>query len=435
MNTKTVPEELKQTAQAVKAKLDGYQVGFGNDKCFMSLVSPTPYLISAQDHQLLERRGHIIRAWIETTNHLYHASLSDPSLYWLRDLLETGLSDEMCRIHRELHAAAPMRAPYFMRMDQPTFDRAAEAQTPGSGWGYHAALATCYEDYAVLGRTFVLKVADYLRRLTGKERPRVVHLLHKVKFYGSEAAFFAEAIRQTGIDFTISEGRIPADIETYDVVFRHYMDELGQYPGWQNLLARYGRGEIDIEPAPNIITDHKLAMMLPFHPQTFMYFSDEVRSLFPPTYLVDPYASYQMNIGNRIQNVRLSDFPVIPAKQRKITLKYAGMDPRKRAGGRGVYNLSMSGEQEINRLIQQAIDDSYRGEPWLIQELVLQRYPVTYLGDDGKIASSQWYARINPFYNFPATAGSELLGCPVHFRNFWKVHGQPDAVETIMAVA
>ncbi|MFH1207453.1 MAG: hypothetical protein V1668_02495 [Patescibacteria group bacterium] len=439
MNAQTTlvsPNELKDSALSVKARLDGYQVGFGEDRRFMSLVSPAPYLISTDDHQTLKKRGHVIRQWVETTNRLYHASLTDPSLFWLRDLLETGLNDEMRAIHRQLHAKQPMRAPFFMRMDQPTFTCAAEAQTPGSGWGYHAALATCYEEYTVLGRSFVARVAHTLRELTGKDRPRVVHLLHKVDYYGTEATFFAQAIRAAGIDFTISVRTIPENIKTYDVVFRHYLEELGQYSGWQNLLGLYDRGGIEIEPAPNIITDHKISMMLPFHPRTFMYYSDAVRSIFPATYLVDPYATYQMRISNNYAHpVRLSNLPGIPPKQRRLTLKYAGMDPQKRAGGRGVFNLSMSDEAEINRLLQQVIDDTYNGIPWLLQEMVLRRYPVTYLSAEGAIANDQWYARINPFYAFPASGGSELLGCPVHFRNFWKVHGQPDAVETIMAIA
>lgn len=438
MNAQTAlvsTDELKDAALAVKARLDGYQVGFGEDKRFMSLVSPAPHVISTDDHQTLKQRGHVIRQWVETTNRLYHASLTDPAWFWLRDLLETGLNDEMRTIHRQLHAKRPMRAPYFMRMDQPTFTCAAEAQTPGSGWGYHAALATCYEGYTVLGRSFVAGVADTLRELTGKDRPRVLHLLHKDTFYGTEAAFFAQAIRAAGIDFTISVRIIPDDIETYDVVFRHYMDELSQYRGWQNLLGLYDRGDIEIEPAPNVITDHKISMMLPFHPLTFSYYSDPIRALFPATYLVDPYATYQMRMGNYVRPMRLSDLPAIPPRRRRLTLKYAGLDPLKRAGGRGVYNLSMSGETEINRLIQKAIDDSYNGIPWLLQEMVLQRYLVTYLTAEGIISTDPLYARINPFYAFPSSGGSVLLGCPVHFRNFWKVHGQPDAVETIMAVA
>jgi len=426
---------LKESALAVKAQLDACAVGYGDDKRFTSLVSPNPFLISSSDRNILVSRGQVIREWISTTNRLYRQSLTDPSMNWLRDLLETGLSEELIPIHRRLVQEHPMRVPLFVRMDQPSFGKAAEAQTPGSGWGYHAALATCYDDHAIIGRKFVAGVADNLRRLTGKQCPRVVHLLHKGDFYGSEAAYFAKSIQTEGIDFTISERLIPDDVASYDVVFRHYLEELTQYDGWQELLELYRHGVVEIEPPPSVLTDHKISMMMPFHPATFAYYSDAVRALFPTTYLVDPYAVYNIFLDGRVQALRLNDLQSIPGKRRQLVLKYAGMDPRKRAGGRGVFNLSFCSRRKTTEMLQQALDDTYRGEPWLLQEMNQQKYHVTFLNAEGEITQQHLYARINPFYAFPVEGASELLGCPAHFRNFWKVHGQPDAVETILAAS
>ncbi len=425
---------LKQAALAVKAQLDDCAVGFGDDRRFTSLVSPDPFPITMREYAYLTQRGFSIRNWLSTTFRLYHQSLSEPALHWLRDLLETGLSDAMREIHRRLFTDKPMRLPLFARTDQPTFNRIAELQTPGSGWGYHAALATCYPGKEIIGRTFVARVADQIRIVTGQERPRVIHLLHKGDFYGSEARFFARAIRQLGIDFTISERVIPDDIGDYDIVLRHYLEELNQYRGWQRLLELYAAGGIEIEPPPTVITDHKIAMCLPFHPATFGYYTNAERALFPTTYLVDAYSRYNIKIDGTRQSVRLSEIAAIPAKKRKLVLKYAGMHPQKRAGGRGVLNLSFCSAIKAKALLEQALDDSYHGEPWLLQELVSRRYPVTYLSASGEIERKELFARLNPFYAFPACGGSEVIGFPAHFRDFWKVHGQPDAVETIVAV-
>ncbi len=430
----TEQQTLEAKALAVKQQLDQAQVGFGDEKTFTSMVSPEPFFISAQQHQLLIRRGAAIREWAQTTNRLYQYAVNNDAWSWLVDLFETGMPETLKTIHRQLFEHRIPRVPLFMRMDQPSFNVAVEAQTPGSGWGYHAALADCYRGYQVIGRRFVERVAYHLRALTGKQRPRVVHLLHKYRFYGAEAAYFAKAIRGQGIDFDICIQEIPENIASYDVVFRHYLEELIQYDGWQKLLELYQQGVLEIEPPPSVLTDHKVATMLPYHPRTFMLYSDAVRRLFPVTYVADPYSTLavEQERGD-VAHLRLSDIAVLNTKQRLFALKYAGLDPRLRAGGKGVLHLGMCSKSRAAQLINDAVSDTCLANPWVVQRIVRKQYDVTYYTHDGAIQTKGLYARINPFYALPREGGSELLGCPVHFRDFWKVHGQPDAVETICA--
>ncbi|XOU94178.1 MAG: hypothetical protein ACNFW9_05015 [Candidatus Kerfeldbacteria bacterium] len=453
---KLVTQEMKTSLAIIASRIITYLnnlgIGHGEQKKFTSLVSPTPFFIDQFSHKQLINRGPVIREWIETTNLIYHQSLHHEEMQGLRDLLETGLSPEMLPYHRRIFKTGPIRAPLFMRMDQPDFGKAVEAQTPGSGWGYYTAMAELYKTDNVIGREFVKSVAKHLRLLSGKESSRVVHLLHKVDFYKNEAEHFAKAIRNEGIDFTICVRSIPENIESYDIVLRHYMEELGQYEGWQNLLELYIQGSIEIEPPPSVLTDHKVSLMLPFDSQTMNHYSNNVRNLFPITHLVDPFRRYQINLnGNRyLSSLSLFDIINLKNSERPLALKYSGLNPKLRAGGRGVYNLAMSDQRNNVKKMMEKVIAGYipieffdekpsfplhcPSEPWLLQNLCLKRFPFIYLDAKGKIVNDELNARINPFYAFPLNGGSELIGCIANLRNSWKVHGQVDSVTTILAV-
>lgn len=118
-----------------------------------------------------------------------------------------------------------------------------------------------------------------------------------------------------------------------------------------------------------------------------------------------------------------------------LVLKYGGLDPERRAGGREVWNLRKLSTTKVAGLLDMAIRDYVdNGQPWLIQGLIRKKFPVTYLAPDQQIHTKELYARFMPFFAFAANGQPpQLLSFVAHFRNFWKVHCQKDAIATIVA--
>ena len=216
----------------------------------------------------------------------------------------------------------------------------------------------------------------------------------------------------------------PGDVK---FVRRPPLEDLVSYQGADELIEAHFRGELAIEPSLSLLYDQKIAVVFPFDPRLRDEYPDEVRTLFPESYLV------QDEITPCFDGQELSWDQIIKLsrKQRQFIVKFAGASKGVRAGGKAVYNLSDCNLQQAEQIISQALADwrEYH-RPWLIQRRVKKKFDVTFLDPaTQEIVTKPYYAMFRPMYLFPGD-GQEprIIDHCALFRAEWKVHGSSDAV-------
>lgn len=411
-----------ERARKIEKAMKATNLGYGDNPTFNLMVGPDPFYLSLEEPALLEARGRYFREWLEVSNALYVRGLSDPTLEWVVRLIEGVTSDEVREVQRNAFEEGRVRLPLFGRADQPNLEKTIEMQIPGSGWGYMLGASNVFasicKDGQPWGEGLDVAFVRAMRELSGKENPRVIHVLHN-EGHLREAESFAQACSQRGIQMEVSLREVP-ELDGVDVIRRPPLRDLLSFPGGGMTVELYLGGKIEMEPPPNLLYDEKAAMVLPFHPQTSRFYSDGVRELFPETHLVTRLNPPQFE-GELIF---WDEIPELSKSQRRFILKYAGSNPRTRGNARAVFNLQDSSRAKTEELIRCALDDWNLGEPWLIQRRIKEKFPVTLLAHEGNLCDVRWYARFNPMYYLgdnPHVTG----GCAT-FRNFWKVSAGED---------
>lgn len=426
-----------EVCRSVHQRLSDWGVGYGNIQGFSTLLSPDPFLLTPEEFQLLQQRGPLFWDWLAQLNSLYRDSLAQKDLSWVKSLFEAGLAHELVDYQRSCLDLYPR----LIRADQSSLTAVCEVQIPMSmaGWGFASGIARAYQE--VIGSNDLVQVFPSLAEkfyqglgfASGKSEPAVFLPWSPKKEYQRIQEYFTAHLQSLGHPVIsgeiekLADAAVSAGVDIVYVSSRHRCD-----PASGAILLKVLERGITVEPPMNLLSDQKISMIFPFHPQTREYFSDGVRSLFPSTALVAPDSFIELPGTGQLE---ISKIPELGGSiRKKLILKYAGIDPKRKSGGAAVYRLDDCNRQELERMFtQDLLQDYASGHPWIVQANSGEKKLTAYLtrnektGEE-KIVKQNLYYRFNPFYLRLPNNNIELAGSAVTLRNVWKVHGQEDSV-------
>jgi hypothetical protein len=429
--TKTPAEGRRNRLVHQRHVLD--KMGVGHMTEGFSILVGEPFSITPADFDRLTYYGGLYAQMLKTANRLYANSPEGGSI--VTRLAEGGLCREAVRCQRALYAGLyEVRLPMLLRADMLSLDKAVELNIPGGGLAIMDAITKVTAPDGRFGMGLAKGWAEALRELSGKKHPRVALPLYKD--CRGEQEYFAHLLTSLGVP-AVLHGRELPDPRGIDVLVRFGLESQVKSRGWDKIWDAYTAGDIKIEPPPTSLYDSKVPELLAFHPATRKAFPEEIRNIFPETWLVERDGLVTVSSGGGMKKVKMEDIARLPVKERVFALKYAGSATELSGGGRGVYQLDTRkwGKFDPAELMLKAMSDwSGKQDPWLIQRRLRVDYPVTYLDEQEQLVSAGMRARIMPYYWMKEDGSVQIIGGAAVFRKNWKVHAQKDAVQSAIRV-
>ena len=421
---KTLTQDPVIKAQEIKQFFDGLRIGYDGSSDCRCVVGPEPFFISQSDYNQLVAQGKLFQQWFAITHQLCLRAYRDSSFRWFADIIEGDVNANAVAVHRRAYANNIVTLPVLARADMANLGVTVEVQVPGSGWGYMTAIYSTVNGHSVFPGP-VRGMGEAIRTVTGSSQSPSAYILYNDPF-SREVEYFCRRCRETDISLKMYFKEVP---KPQDVKFvrRPPLEDLVSYQGADELIEAHFRGDLAIEPNLSLLYDQKIAVAFPFDPRIRDEYTNEIRALFPETYLIQDEVTPCFD-GQQFSWQNIID---LSRKQRQFIVKFAGAKKGMRAGGKAVFNLSDRNLEQTKQIIAQALADwRDRRMPWLIQRRVKKKFDVTFLDPvSQEIATKPYYAMFRPMYLFPRN-GEEpsIIDHCALFREDWKVHGSSDAV-------
>lgn len=388
---------------------------------FGMLIADAPIALSEEIGEVYQGRYSRIRKLFRVGNLVLQEALSgELSPIVLRFLLGDSLphvSEEHHRYVLGLEEAVPV----FFRTDDPAPGIACEIQCPGSTWGEFAALEEYYiQEGSFTGSTIDKRFADDAKSVLSTD-PAVHHMLDNSSMPGTMRYFIHRANRWIP-HYGFTSGIRPADC---NLIRSHSVYGLVAENHFQENLQAFAEGKLLFDLPPNLLFDSKVLLALPFWSHTRHYFTDREREILCFTSPVTP-DGIELEDGRRLA---VEEFSRLTRSHRNYYLKYAGADVSINWGSKAVFRLSNFGQDECRERLRGAVQDFTAGRPWIIQQEVMQKGDVTYLTREGRARSINQHVCYRGFHG-----PSGLLGLMALHREHYKVHGQEDAIASILVM-
>jgi hypothetical protein len=302
-----------------------------------------------------------------------------------------------------------------------------------AGWGFVTGAAVAYQRVIKTNgrsQTFPSLAKKFYQGLSfasGKDRPVVFIPWSAKTDYRRIQQFITRHFQELGLkvmsrDITdLADPTILRDIDIIYVSSKHRCD-----PQAGRLLLKAIEHEVRIEPPMNLLADQKISMTFPFPQATRDYFSDNVRSLFTPTVLIQEGATITATDSRTMSVEEVFHSPI--SVRKGFIVKYAGIDPKLKSGGAAVFRLDGSSKKSAE-FFSYLMAQNRQGSPWILQVNSADRRPITFLNrNTGALETKDMYYRFNPFYLRNPDGQISLVGAGICLRDNWKVHGHPDTV-------
>lgn len=391
-----------------------------------TLLATKPYPIDAETLDGHRARYTLIRRAQQQALDLFKASLAgeaDP------EIAQMVIGDVPRGFGLSYHRALTEqqhRIPVFFRTDEMHGGKVTEIQCCGSGWGLAEQLRDLYDAHeSMFGPavhfpdSLASQFARALRGYLGSD-PVVHHLVDNAsRPHGVN--YFIHRLRDQGVPHLYRDGGIhPADC---NFIRAHDFISLPTHNFFKDRMERCDRGEVFFDLPPSGLFDGKIIMSWPFWHKTRDAFDDEVRGLFPHTYVIEPSGV----VLEDDEQVTLGEFCAIPERKRSYYVKYAGTDSGINWGSKGVYLASTFSKPKCRELMDRILADRERQRYWIIQKAVRHSEPAVAFGRDGELIETDAYSKLSGFYG-----PSGLMAIWVMQRRSHKVHG---SAETILSLA
>ena len=422
MNTLTQDPVVK--AQEIKKFFDELRIGYGGSSDCRCVVGPEPFFVSQSDHDRLVAQGKLFQQWFAITHQLCLRAYRDPSFHWFAEIIEGDANADAVAVHRRAYTDDIVTLPVLARADMVDLGVTVEVQVPGSGWGYMTAIYSTVNGDSVFPGPF-RGMGEAIKTVTGSIQSPSAYILYNDPF-SREVEYFCNSCQKEGIRLKMYFKEVPKPQEV-KFVRRPPLEDLVSYQGASELIEAHFRGDLAIEPDLSLLYDQKIAVAFPFDPRLKNEYTDEIRALFPETYLITD----EVNPCFDGRKFSWQDIIGLSRTQRQFIVKFAGAKKGMRAGGKAVYNLSDCNLMQAEQIIAQALSDwRDRRMPWLIQRRVKKKFDVTFLDPASQeIVTRPYYAMFRPMYLFPRNGGEpSIIDHCALFRGEWKVHGSSDAV-------
>jgi hypothetical protein len=391
----------------------------GFDTGFNALMAPEPERLAPGELAALRAQFSTIRQFQARCIEIFYESLAEGGE--LSKLLLMGVPPGL---GAEFHLALPehlRHAPRFFRTDQPRAGAICEIQTPGSGWGECCMLMRHHQrlgNVPGFAPTLAEKLTEQFHRIAEGGPPVIHHLTDNASVladnvYLIQSCRAADAgVRYIGYD---------ADVRPTDcnLVRTHQFAGMMVENFAKPRLAAAARGELWYDYPPLCIFEQKLLLVLPFDPEYANKFDDAIRAVIPFSSIMRPNGC-TLPDGRTLPLMELAD---LPRSERQFFIKFAGYDPSRNWGSRGVFQAGDTKER-IRHLLEIVREDYIAGHgTWIIQAEASQKKECRILRPNGMIEEPELYRRLSVFYG-----PGGLMACCATYRDMKKVHGQRDTL-------
>lgn len=406
------------------------------------LVSPEPFLLSADVVDQLERLGHWLFKFVRATNHLYFQSVKGKKPSWIKDYFEAGKPADLIRAAR----ANPDVLPAVIRPDIILTEQGwtiTELDSVPGGIGLTDWLNRTYSDlgFDVIGTRNGM--VEGFSRIFPKG---VIAVSDESATYRPEMQWLMERLRSLRTsDWEVvraEDWAFPPDVPVYR--FFELFD-LGKLQHKERLFDGVLNGTLPITPPLKPFLEEKLAFGL-FWSRPLAQFwrralSDRhwklLRSFFPHTWILDPTPLPHNAVIPGLEVQDWGELKRFSQKQRELVLKISGFSERA-WGSRGVHIAPDLPHHIWAEQIDKALA-AFSTNPYILQRfyrggLFEQKYFDT---KSGEIQVLRGRVRLCPYY-FVVSPREVVLGgvlATIVPPDKKIVHGMRDAIMVPAAVA
>jgi hypothetical protein len=328
------------------------------------LISPQPFLISAQFAEELERLGHWLRKFVRASNLLYHLSVKGKQPSWISGYLDAGKPARLVELSRKFRNEIPQ----VIRPDIILTDGGyaiSELDSVPGGIGLTGWLNQTYRElgFDVLGG------GDGMIEGFRSILPHgIIAVSKESETYRPEMEWLCEQLTaKHGPHWNLAQAEM-CDFRSLDPVYRFFeMFDLPTLPSKDSLLEAAGSGAFNITPPLKPYLEEKLWFSL-FRSKPLQKFWrrelrashwSKLRALIPQTWVIDPapVPHHAVIPGLEIQDWRelkkFSQRQRVCAKGQRVLGTGLGQSRRVRRTG--------SSQREWSDRIDQAIESFDKG--------------------------------------------------------------------------
>jgi hypothetical protein len=368
------------------------------------LISPQPFLISAQFADELERLGHWLFKFVKSSNLLYHLSVKGKQPTWIADYLDAGKPATLVDISRKYRYEIPQ----VIRPDIILTDAGyaiSELDSVPGGIGLTGWLNQAYRElgFDVLGGSDGM--INGFRSILPNG---VITVSKESETYRPEMEWLCEQlITRYGPHWRV------ADAETWDFnspepLYRFFeMFDLPNLPSRGSLIEAAESGKLRITPPLKPYLEEKLWFGLFWSRPLQKFWRRQLRashwlklkSMIPQTWVIDPAPVPHHAVIPALEIQDWRELKRFSQRQREFVLKVSGFSDLA-WGSRGVFVGQDLPQREWSDSIEQALT-SFNDGPFILQKFF-----------KGRLVKQPFY---NPATNSIETLVGRVRLCPYYF--------------------
>jgi len=424
-------------------------------------ISPEPFWLSPEQHQLLQRLGPVLVRFYKAANLLYHQSVKGLQPAWVRRYLDQGKPERVLELGRmnRFRSHLPLVLRPDLLLTSEGF-RLTELDSVPGGMGFAGLLARLYTElgYQVIGGPEGLIEGFYaaLRATLQKERP-VIGLVvsDESNDYRAEMEWLATQLQardcplyclhpkelrfdDEGLLIETAKGRLRVD-----GVYRFLeLFDLPNIPKIDPILYFAKKNALRLPPPPKAYLEEKMWLAFIHHPLLQRFWEKELgggdlallQQLTPPTWVLDPTPAppHTLIPGLEVEGRPLNDWQALKRaskKERELVLKPSGFSELA-WGSRGVAIGHDLPEEEWAGRVQEALD-RYAQTPAILQRFnkAARQGAKYYDFSSDTLRPMHGRALVRPYYYLegesPVLAGVKVILCPQDKKI---IHGMTDAI-------
>src|SRR6202030_526362 len=368
------------------------------------LISPQPFLISAQFADELERLGHWLLKFVRASNLLYRLSVNGKQPSWISTYLDAGKPPELVDISRKYGDDIPRVIRPDIILTEGGYVISELDSVPG-GIGLTGWLNQTYRElgFDILGGGDGM--IDGFRSILPKG---VIAVSKESETYWPEMEWLCDQMKaRFGPEWRVEEAET-CDFRSPDALYRFFeMFDLPNLPSRESLIEAATSGNLRITPPLKPYLEEKLWFGLFWSRPLQKFWRRELRashwsklkSLIPQTWIIDPAPVPHHAVIPALEIQDWRELKKFSQRQREFVMKVSGFSELA-WGSRGVYVGQDLPQREWSDCIEEAITSFHRG-PFILQKFF-----------KGHLVEQPYY---NPATNSIETLIGRVRLCPYYF--------------------
>lgn len=407
----------------LQVDLDPTQLYSIENKCGLRRFKEA-YAISQHKYENLMSMGETLQDLLKKVNELYRKAILANDRLFL-SFWETGFlrNNAIRKTHRRFFLNNAYMLPHIIRIETTDCKHIIEYHAGWKGTELLRNVEKLKEYYA----SYPHHTAYYYE---GWETFQGLKILLESIFGAIHVKKGLELFKQDYIDPALVIQRSP------HVLFQGWLPQITArwnplmqrvcYNGLYALYQRFSKGEIIIDPPPNMLLESKILPAIMNHERYGDLFTEKERTLFPQTSLI----TKALQIKHEKGILSLDTIATLPKSARRYIIKYAGANMKRNFGGKNVFLLSAYSKKGARDLLHYALKDwQLYKEPWIIQENVSHKEIMSWKGEDATRYTQPLYRLLRSYFlNDEKKKQIKHIGSLLFLRSFFKVHACSDSI-------